>query len=242
MITVREFLEGTPMGYVRERKKTYIAYKRGVGTYLIVNGVGEWTEDVDTDVKAQRVYHNIKGEKMVKVPDELDIPKELKRKMTPEIRKKLDAIDAEAKNPKLVLNGKGEKGRDFLQPKGMSDEEWTKLRLSKAAAKAERVEAKRKERAEMKEARGEKRPSREGLVGAEVIAKNVGLPHARDVRVILRSIMDKPEVGWAWPPEKVKEIETLVKKHMKKEEVKDSKAEKKATTGKPTEVKKKGKK
>lgn len=58
------------------------------------------------------------------------------------------------------------------------------------------------------------RADKTGLVTANEIAEQMGVP-GRDLRAVLRAKMEKPEVGWAFPPDQVESIKKLVKENLK---------------------------
>jgi len=148
----------------------------------------------------------MRAQKMSKEGDDnLDIPEFLLCPMTPEAKARLERVRAEYSNgPQINLaTDDGRPRRDFLQPKGMSDEDW--------AAYKERTKVVKKEEATKTEKTAKtSRPSREGLVSIGQIAKDLGMI-PREARGVLRErARRKPSCGWAWPANEVDAVKKAI--------------------------------
>jgi hypothetical protein len=147
--------------------------------------------------------------KELEIPADGSIPKFLARgKPTEENKARIAAIVAEGKNPTIKLAEPTGERRDWLRPKGMSDEDWKKYQEAEAtkkkAATTERLKGLKKERQP-------KRPARDGLISVGDIAKKAGLL-PREARAILRSAKEpKPACGWAFDTTTAGRIEGLLR-------------------------------
>lgn len=112
-------------------------------------------------------------------------------------------------NPKLGNGWKGKTSptttaffgskRDFNQPKGMSDDEWTEIKRGREVAAQEKKVVRLERLKEIKANAPKRKSKREGLVSVIDIAKELGMV-PREARAILRSVMAKPAGGWAFTP------------------------------------------
>lgn len=229
-ISKQDFASGQPVAYKSPRGRVVIWFDPRQGIGIKLGKEVSWS-DVFTEKSAMQLYSNMNlGEVQVPAKEEdLSIPKELKRTLPKDWEQRRQKIIDEHRNPTL-RTASGQSTRDFTQPKGMSDEEWKKL---KAKKQADRDEKKRARFAELKANKPEKVPARKGMVDVATIAQELNST-PQDCRAILRGKIAKPPHGWAWLPGKeLEEIRALLRKALAPESVgkSDSKTVKRPAAG-----------